>query len=324
MIWITGGDERQWASQYWGANQSCLYNALFPTNRLDLLDPMFDMYTGMYASCSLAARQQWGSQGIFLPETFAFDGLAELPQNIAAEMRDLYLLRKPWQQVTPKFREFASTKQPHASRWNWIGGGRWHDGLWPPTDRPEAPSGPGTHIFSRGAKIAYQFWMRYEYTIDKAWLRDRAYPMLKGVAEFYRNFPNVRKGEDGKYHIYNVNSNESVRGACDTDEEIASMMGILPAVIKASEILDLDAELRVAWKEFIDHLAALPRSDDPAPATAQLLEEQQARRGRGASPPQTGPYWIRAARTSGGRAGRPDSNTMPMWFFDLCTLENPD
>ena len=53
------------------------------------------MYTGMYDSCAVAAEQQWGSKGVFLPETFAFDGLAELPTDIAAEMRELYLVRKP-------------------------------------------------------------------------------------------------------------------------------------------------------------------------------------------------------------------------------------
>ena len=68
------------------------------------------------------------------------------------------------------------------------------------------------HLLAR-RKIAYQFWQRYEYTQDEAWLRERAYPMLRGVAEFYRNFPNTKKGDDGKYHIHHVNSNESVRGA---------------------------------------------------------------------------------------------------------------
>ncbi|MCF7973192.1 MAG: glycoside hydrolase [Phycisphaerae bacterium] len=305
MIWITGGDERQWGSQYWGANQSCLYNALFAANRLDLLDPMFDMYTGMMTSCSKAAQQQWGSQGIFLPETFAFDGLEEMPSDIAAEMQDLYLMRQPWAQASVRFREFAANKQPHSSRWNWISGGQWVNGRWQPTERAEAPFGAVTHIFSRGAKIAYQFWMQYEYTLDRTWLAERAYPMIKGVAEFYRNLPNVRQGQDGKIHIYSVNSNESVRDGMDTDEEIAAMQGIFPVAIGASEILGVDTELRNTWQDFLGHLAPLAQSD--------------------ASATGTDPHWVRAANTAGGRgAGRPDGNTMPMWFFDLCTLENPD
>jgi hypothetical protein len=301
MIWITGGDRRSWGGQYWGANQECLYNALLATNRMELLDPMFDMYSGMYDSCATAARQQWGSQGIFIPETVAFDGLAKLPDDIAAEMRDLYLLKKPWDQRSERFLAVARTGQPHSSRWNWMGGGSYVDGVWQPTERGGGPYGPVTHIFSRGAKIAYTYWQRYEYTLDETWLRDRAYPMLKGVAEFYRNFPNLKKGEDGKYHIHHVNSNESVQGGQDPDEEISSMMGILPVVIRASEILRVDAEMRPVWREFMGNLAPLPTGGSP-------------------------PVWIRALPPifRGRGDGRPDGNTMPQWFFDLCTLENAD
>lgn len=303
MIWTTGGDTRAWGSQFWGANQSCLYNALIPTGRWELMDPMFDMYTRMYESCELAARQQWGSQGLFIPETCAFDGLAPLPDDIAAEMRDLYLLRKSWGQVSDDFRDYASTKQPHASRWNWIGGGDWHDGKWIPTERPESPFGMVTHIFSRGAKIAYQYWQRYEYTLDETWLRQRAYPMLRGVADFYRHFPNLIKEADGKYCIHHVNSNESVRNARHTDEEVSSIMGVLPAAIRAAEILDIDKERRAAWQELLDNLAPLPVSND-----------------------RRTPYWTRALSpaAAGNATGRPDGNTMPQWFFDLCTLENAE
>ncbi len=299
MIWITGGDKRSWGGHYWGANQECMYNALLATNRMELLDPMFDMYSGMSHSCSVAAQQQWGSQGIYIPETVAFDGLAKLPDDIAAEMRELYLLKKPWDQRSERFLVVARTGQPHSSRWNWMGGGSYVDGVWQPTERGGGPYGNVTHIFSRGAKVAYTYWQRYEYTLDKTWLRDRAYPMLKGVAEFYRNYPNLKKGEDRKYHIHHVNSNESVQGGRDPDEEIASIMGILPAVIKASEILGVDAEMRPVWKEFLDNLAPLPTGGDPL-------------------------VWIRALPPifRGRGDGRPDGNTMPQWFFDLCTLEN--
>jgi hypothetical protein len=302
MLWTTGGDTRRWGGHYWGANQSCLYNALLPTNRLELLEPMFDMYSGMYESCALAAKQQWGSQGIFIPETVAFDGLAKLPDDIAAEMRDLYLLRKSWEERSEKFREYAGTKLPFSSRWNWIGNGKWENGRWVYAERGSGPYGPVTHIFSRGAKIAYLYWLRYEYTMDTAWLRDRAYPMLKGVAEFYRHYPNVKKEADGKYHIHHVNSNEPVWGGQDTDEELSSLYAILPVVLKASEMLNVDADVRPAWREFLDHLAPLAR-----------------RQGESA-------IWVKALDpvAKGSASSLPDGNTMPMWFFDLCTLENTD
>jgi hypothetical protein len=310
MLWTTGGDTRKWGSQYWGANQSCLYNnALFAANRIELTDPMFKMYSGMYDSCALAAQQQWGSKGIYIPETVAFDGLAELPADIASEMRDLYLLRKSWDTRSEIFRNYAGTKQPHSSRWNWIQSGKWVDGRWVYAERGSGPYGPVTHIFSRGAKIAYQYWLRYEYTLDEKWLRDRAYPILKAVAEFYRNYPNVKKGPDGKYHIHNVNSNEPLWGGQDTDEEISSMMGILPVVIKASQILNVDTEMRPVWQEFLDNLASLPRSDNPNASSSRTRSGP--------------PVWIKGLNpvVRGEGASLPDGNTMPMWFFDLCTLE---
>src|SRR3954465_4028730 len=110
MLWNTAGDLRTWGAQHWFANLSCYYEAIYATNRLELLDPVFNMYFGMYDSAALAARQQWGSEGIFIPETVWYDGLAKLPEDIAAEMRDLYLLRKPWDQRSARFIEFSETK----------------------------------------------------------------------------------------------------------------------------------------------------------------------------------------------------------------------
>ena len=57
-------------------------------------------------------------------------------------------------------------------------------------------------------KSATLYWQRYQFTMDTNWLRDRAYPIIKGAAEFYRNFPNFGKEADGKYHIHHVNNGE--------------------------------------------------------------------------------------------------------------------
>lgn len=304
MIWTTDGDSRKWGNMFWGANQSCMYNGLFPANRMELIEPMFRMYTSMSASLETAARQQWGSKGIYIPETVAFDGLSELPENIGNEMQDLYLVRKPWSEKSNTFDEYASTKSPFSSRWNWKQDKGWADGKWTFTDKGAQTFGHVTHIFSRGAKIAYQYWQRYEFTKDIEWLRTTGYPIIKGGAEFYRNFPNVRKESDGRYHIYNVNDNESVRGGHNTVEEISSMMGIVPAAIRASEILNVDPELRVLWMEFIQNLSPLPLNTD---YTQTYKEGTPVTFVRSLPPVVQGPG-----------AGRPDGNTMPVWFFDLC------
>ncbi len=312
MLWNTAGDMRPWGTQHWFANLSCYYEALFAANRIDLLDPVFSMYSGMFDAASAAARQQWGSQGIYIPETVWHDGLAALPDDIAEEMRDLYLLRKPWAQRSARFLEYARTGHPHSSRWNWWGGGRWTNGAWVPTERPTAPFSPVNHILGTTAKVAYLYWRRYEFTQDRAWLRDRAYPMIRGAAEFYRHFPNLRKESDGKYHIHHVNSNESVMGAHDTDEDLSAMRGIFAAAIRASELLGQDAALRAQWQEMLPNLAPLPTSAHP--------DALRAADYTGA------PVFVRGLKpTANSNTGfTPDGNSLPMWFFDLVNLDSPD
>ncbi|MGV8134943.1 MAG: glycoside hydrolase family 95-like protein [Mangrovibacterium sp.] len=304
MLWTTGGDRRQWGSAYWGANQSCLYNALFSTNHPELMDPMFNMYSSAYGSFGTAARQQWGSKGIYIPETVGFDGVPELPEDIAGEMRALYLLQKPWEQRSKGFMDYAENKQPFLSRWNWKYTGQWIDGRFIFKERGDGPNGPVNHIFSRSAKIAYQYWQKYEYTCDLNWLKEKAYPILKGVAEFYRNYPNIQKGADGKYHIYHVNDNESIWGGHNTVEEISAMMGIFSVVIRASEILKLDHEMRPVWKEFLANLSPLPTSR----AYPDMADSSE--------------FWVGSlqpeSKVRGNGQRPPDGNTMPVWFFDLC------
>jgi hypothetical protein len=311
MLWSTGGDLRTWGGQHWFANLSCYYEALPAANRLELMDPMYDMYSGMFDRCVLAAQQEWGSLGVYIPETVYFDGLEKLPDAIAAEMRELYLLRKPWEQRSKEFMEYALTKNPQSSRWNWIQEGSWQQGRYTIKDRGYGPYGPTNHNFGSNAKIAYLFWRRYEYTLDRDWLLNRAYPMLRGAVELYRNHPNLKKGDDGKYHLSWSNSNESVYGARDTDEDVASMRGATSALLRASAILDCDAAMRSNWQEFLDNLPPLPDSSNPH---ALSVEGYQ------------GPIvWVRGLKPAVKSDGMlPDVNSLPAWFFDFCNVEGSE
>jgi len=270
------------------------------------MDPMFDMYTAMFDSLALAARQQWDSKGVFIPETVWFDGLARLPDDIAQEMADLYLLRKPWKQRSKKFRDFAHPKHPQNARWNWKDYGRWVDGHWQYPDKGAGPFGQCAHILSSTARLPFLYWQRYEFTRDINWLGNRAYPMLKGAAEFYRNFPNTKKGPDGKFHINHVNNNEGSWDCFDPMDEVAAMHGIFPAAIRASEILNVDADLRRTWRRFLDNLTPLPQSDNPH---ADLTIE-----------PGTPLFWINTVKSNYLR-GRSRISQRPILYYDLCTPE---
>jgi hypothetical protein len=258
MIWYTTGDMRAWGSQYWWANTSAYYSGLMPSNRLELMDPMFSLYSNMYEACARAAVQQWGSKGIWIPETVWFNGPESLPDDIAAEMRDLYLVRKPWKEASARFLEYAQTKQPHYSRWSWIDKGKWVEGRWVYKDKGKGPFGHTSHMLGPAARIASLYWQRWQYTMDKTWLRERAYPMIKGAAEFYRNFPNFKKENDGRYHIHHVNNSESNWDSSDTPYELSCMHTIFPLAVRASEILGVDADLRPVWQEIKDNLVAAP------------------------------------------------------------------
>jgi hypothetical protein len=258
LLWRTTGDLSRWGSQYWWANTSAYYRNLMPAGRLELLDPMFDLYSNMRESCALAARQQWGSQGHWIPEIVFFDGLEKLPDDIAAELQDLMLARKPYEERSAKFQAFAEVRNRHHARWNFQADGAWVDGHYVVPTKGRGIFGHCTHILGAGARIADLFWQRYQYTMDAAWLRDRAYPMIKGQAEFYRHFPNLRKGADGVYHILHVNSGESEWGSSDTAYEVGAMHLIFPLAVRAAEILGVDAELRPLWREIKDHLPPPP------------------------------------------------------------------
>jgi hypothetical protein len=249
MLWGTDGDLRMWGSQYWWNNQGTYFNGLTPANRPELVAPMFATYTRNLESFSRAARQQWGNQGVWIPETTWFDGLEDLPDDVAAEMRDLYLARKPWEARSREFEEFSKDKNGLNSRWNW----RF-------LKDQKGPFAWTSHVMSTTAKISYLYWLHYAYSLDQDWLRTNGYPMIKSTAEFYRNFPNLCQAADGKYHLRCVNNLESRWGGSDAPEELSAMYAMLPIAIRASEILGVDIELRPLWGEILDNLTPIPAS----------------------------------------------------------------
>jgi hypothetical protein len=313
MLWNTGGDLRAWGAQHWYTNLSCYYEALPASGRFALMDPMFDMYSNMAESCAAAARDVWGSQGLFIAETVYFDGLEPLPAAIAAELRALNLEHKPWAERSRAFLDHAATRHPYSSLWNWKAPGQWKQGVYVTPERGQGGYGPTSHIFAAGAKVAYLFWQRYEFTLDRAWLRTRAYPMLRGAVEFYRHHPRLAKGADGRWHLSGANNSEPVRGARDTHEDMSAIRGVTAALLRASELLGVDSDQRPAWRDLLDHIAPLPMTDD-----ADALGRERLAGARG----------FAAARAPAAYANpaylRPDPNSLAAWFFDLCGVEARD
>jgi hypothetical protein len=257
-LWQTDGDMSRWGSQYWWANTSAYYSNLMPANRIELMDPVFDLYTGMLDAAARAAREQWGAEGIWIPETTFFNGPEPLPDDIARELREMVLARKPFDQRSPRFDWFAENKNRHNSRWNYRADGVWEEGHYVFKPKGTGIFGHTSHILGVAARIGNLAWQRYQFTSDTAWLRDRAYPFIKGAAEFYRTFPNLQKDDAGVYHINHTNSGESAWDSRDAPYEVSCMHMILPLAVRAADVLGVDAELRQQWQEVEAHLVAAP------------------------------------------------------------------
>ncbi len=312
MIWCTGGDYREWGSQFWWNNEDCYYHSISATDRPELLEPLFNMHTLMADRAATAARQQFGSAGLFIPETVWFDGVGELPEDIAEEMALLYTERKPWEDRSERFRQFAYHGNPHSTRWNWKDPGQWVEGRWTYVENRGAGCfGMVTHMFGGMGMRANIYWKHYEHTQDVAWLREAGYPMIKGTVEFFRNYPTFAKDTDGKYHIDGVNVGEGLLGCRDGIRVMATMHCLLPRLIAAAELLDVDAELLPVWRECLANLAPLPKSTDPdaigGPEDGALVWV----------PCRKPVRQLRFGRYTGGSLD-------PACWFDLCGLETAE
>src|SRR6266852_8279862 len=98
------------------------------------------------------------------------------------------------------------------------------------------------------------FWRNYLYTQDHEFLRAQAYPVIKATAQFYLEI--LEHGDDGKYHMPRSTGYENHLEQRDTISDLATIRQHFPACIRASEILDVDADLRPRLAGVVKNLAA--------------------------------------------------------------------
>lgn len=255
LLFSTGGDFKMWGSQYWWHNSSCYYAALISAGFTELADAFVSHMESWRDACEKAAVQQWGTKGLWIPETTWFNGPEEIPANLQEEFIALYTCRKKWEERSEEFRKFAEGRNSFDTRYSYIS--HRSDGY---AERGFGVFGYVSHIFSTTAKIAYWMWKCFLILDDREWLREKAYPFIRGTAQLYGNLPLITKGKDGKLHIEHCNNHEAVWDCMDAVSEMAAMHGILPIAIKAAELLETDKELIPVWQEFLNRLAPIPTS----------------------------------------------------------------
>ncbi len=107
-----------------------------------------------------------------------------------------------------------------------------------------------------GTWIASHLWTHFEFTRDEGFLRQTAYPILKEGAAFYLDF---LIEDPGTHFLVTAPSCSPEHGGltvmptCDR----VLIYDLLQSCIRASEILGVDAALRIRWKTVLEKLPPL-------------------------------------------------------------------
>ena len=125
------------------------------------------------------------------------------------------------------------------------------------------PAPPWGYEICETPWVVQSLWWHYLYTLDNAVLQ-RVYPLLKAAAEFIAAY--MKRGGDGRYHANPTVSPEN--WGCTVDfrlnqdciMDLALIDFLLEAIVKASEILNVDHEQRSVWSRIRSNLAPYPRA----------------------------------------------------------------
>lgn len=250
LLFSTKGDVRTWGGQFWWYNQSRSHYGLAQANHGECNEPLFGMLLRNLPRYQKACEQQFGGNGgIYLPETEGFSGPEILPDEIARDLKNAFLYDAP---ATERLLAFMENRSGLNSRWAVF---------YSEVERREG----GLQKFRWHSNLSYDagdagnsMLEQYFYLQDETFLK-KIYPWLKGVAEFYRFHP-CGEMEEGTYHIGHLGWAESVTYAKDVMDDVVIMKGIYPAVIRISEMLGIDEELREEWKHMAEILPPYPLS----------------------------------------------------------------
>lgn len=111
------------------------------------------------------------------------------------------------------------------------------------------------------AWLAQHLWWHYEYGLDLAFLRDRAYPFFKEAAAFYESY--LIEDKNGVLQAVPSQSPENrfvgggdipVTLCVSATMDIQLIRDLLSHAIRSAEILNLDEEKRREWRSILDRL----------------------------------------------------------------------
>ena len=120
-----------------------------------------------------------------------------------------------------------------------------------------------TYWAGNGGWIAYLFWLRYLYSMDENFLRERAYPVMREFMKTYLGI--IERKEDGLFHVPWSCSPEfliSPPWGPDGTADLGLIRFLSEALLESVRVLKIDDPDAEKWEDVLAHLAPLPRGDD--------------------------------------------------------------
>lgn len=113
--------------------------------------------------------------------------------------------------------------------------------------------------------LAQHYWWHYQYSGDREFLRQYAYPMLRAAALFYEDY--LQQGPDGKLYAHPAIMMELMSAYVDgfgvnSAWDWPVVVRTFQMVRDAARILGIDAEDQERWKTILPRLSPLPTTKE--------------------------------------------------------------
>ena len=198
-------------------------------------------------------QTHWQGKYFGFDEFFALGGLLAAGHvSTASRVPDFRFdgLRSACERV-----EIYFGKRSECARYPWIS-------LENPCLEGAAPGSWMDHFFHL-SHISMSCWNYFQASGDREYLREKIRPVLRGCAEFFRQFL-VRETRDGKTVIDKCTDLERLgAGRENAYMTTCGAIATLRAAADASDLLDLEPELAALWRQTADALQRdLPKAGD--------------------------------------------------------------
>lgn len=220
-------DERNWGLSEWVQEVRFTYLPLYAADQLEIARGLTRHYSSMSPYLEQQTRNMWGCDGLWIPETTLPWGHAE----------DFVLRDDGRGAVGNYFQRRVPEKIPYG-RFEWFNP---YIGF----------------LFTAGLEICEHYLTYYRYSGDETFLREDAYPMLRGVCKFLTGL--LRRESDGRYHLDPANALETWWLVRDPADAMSGIRAVFPEFIRLSQQYDQDAELRATCTAILNSLPDPPR-----------------------------------------------------------------